>query len=274
MRELLVIYAHEEERVSLTEIGTENGFRVKATTEVETATHWLSARAFDACLLHLSIPLGERRRIAGALWHQKAEAPLVLYSLSHAEHEISFTEPLPGADVIIGPDAIPHISSLLRGIVTRGDEPPREVLVVEDLDPSRDIICACVESSRISVTGVASGREAIELLSANPRRFSCIVSDVRMPEMDGRELIALIRQHPHLTHLPIIVLTAFGSADALVDCLSAGATGFLLKPPKIKDLQREIERGFRVLERGADPRLLRGGGVRSLREALVDKGFV
>jgi len=274
MQELLVIYRHEDEGRLVSEVGSLNGFRVRATTEPATALLWLEAREFAAAFIHCSVSAIERHRLATALWHRRPEAPLVLYDLT-IDGEVSITrDPLPGADFIAGEEALSSLSSVLQGVASRQETARREVLIVEDLDASRDIICACVESSRITVCGVGSGKEALELLHAAPTRFSCVVSDVRMPEMDGRELIARIRADLELKHLPIIVLTAFSSADALTECLSAGATGFLLKPPKIKDLQREIERGFRILERGGDPRLLRGKGVHLLKEALVGKGFV
>lgn len=274
MQELLVVYSNEEEGRLVSEVGSLNGFRVKATDEPETALLWLEAREFDAAFIHRSVSSGVGHRLAAALWQRRPEAPLVLYDLSLDGEYALNGNPLAGADFITGEDALPALSSVLQGATSRRELTRREVLIVEDLDASRDIICACVESSRITVCGVGSGREALDLLGAAPHRFSCIVSDVRMPEMDGRELISRIRADLDLKHLPIIVLTAFSSADALVECLSAGATGFLLKPPKIKDLQREIERGFRILERGGDPRLLKGKGVNLLKEALVGKGFV
>jgi FixJ family two-component response regulator len=74
--------------------------------------------------------------------------------------------------------------------------------------------------------------------------------------------------------LPVIVLTAHGTVDALVDCLKAGASGFLVKPPAAKDLQHELGRAKRIAEHQLSPRLATDNEADSIRQILEDRDLV
>jgi CheY-like chemotaxis protein len=121
------------------------------------------------------------------------------------------------------------------------------------------------------ITGASSAKEAIKLLQENPSKFTTVITDVKMPGMNGADLIRFIRRDIDLNRLPVIVLTAYGTADCLIDCLKAGATGFLVKPPKKPDLKRELQRAERVRKSGASVRLVKESKVQDLYDFLSDK---
>ena len=125
----------------------------------------------------------------------------------------------------------------------------------------------------LNVIGVASAQDALELLTTEADKFGCILSDLKMPRIDGTEFVRMVRRTSSISHIPIIMLTAHGSADSLMTCLEAGASGFLLKPPKIADLQREITRAFRTVTRGQNPSLISGADIDEVRDALEERGF-
>jgi FixJ family two-component response regulator len=124
------------------------------------------------------------------------------------------------------------------------------------------------------VEGKRSVKEAIAALEGEPEKFSCIVTDIRMPEVSGQKLIEFVRNHEKLKHIPIIALTAYGTVDILVECLKAGASGFLVKPPRKPDLSRELGRALRITTRGACPRLASHDEAEVLREILIDRGMI
>jgi FixJ family two-component response regulator len=63
-------------------------------------------------------------------------------------------------------------------------------MVVDDLDSPRDIICSFVETMGFSqVQGCRSAKEALSLLTAEPERYFCIITDMRMPDVSGEQLI-------------------------------------------------------------------------------------
>lgn len=147
------------------------------------------------------------------------------------------------------------------------------ILVVEDLDSPRDIICIFLESLGFSdVVGSRSASEGLKLLEADPNRFSCVVTDIRMPHISGKEMIEIIRSHDRLRHLPIIVLTAYGTVDTLVECLQAGASGFLVKPPKKNDMLRELSRAVRIKHGKLNPRLASHDEAEYIRNYLEGGG--
>jgi CheY-like chemotaxis protein len=77
-----------------------------------------------------------------------------------------------------------------------------------------------------------NGKDALEVLKATPE-IDCVVTDVRMPEMDGIQLVrAIKRLRPYL---PTVVMTAYGSEETASEALRAGATNYLRKPFKTQE---------------------------------------
>ena len=74
-----------------------------------------------------------------------------------------------------------------------------------------------------------SGQAGIELLHRNAD-VQIVLIDIMMPEMDGYETIARIRQEKRYEKLPIIALTAKAMQDDCDRCLNAGATDYITKP--------------------------------------------
>src|SRR5581483_1786190 len=77
-----------------------------------------------------------------------------------------------------------------------------------------------------------NGKDALELLKTE-RDVDVVVTDVRMPGMDGIQLIRAIRRMR--PHLPAIAMTAYGSEETAVEALRAGATNYLRKPFKTQE---------------------------------------
>lgn len=116
-------------------------------------------------------------------------------------------------------------------------EERRTVLVVEDEPNTRKAMKALLDSEGYVVTTASGGLEALEQFdSVNP---DVVVTDLRMPGMDGLELLRRIRS----THsdLPVIVVTAFGAIETAKDAIRAGAVDYLQKPVDIDKLVIAIE---------------------------------
>jgi len=92
--------------------------------------------------------------------------------------------------------------------------------------------------------------------------------------MPGWELIEKVRNEATLKHVPIIALTAYGTADNLMKCLQAGASGFLVKPPSKAQLSRELSRAKRIILNAENPRLVQPEDVDVMRDVLAEKGYV
>ena len=94
-----------------------------------------------------------------------------------------------------------------------------------------------------------NGREALAILDeAAFAGFGCVLMDVQMPEMDGFECTAIIRDKEQITgsHLPIIAMTAHAMKGDEARCLAAGMDAYLSKPIKPVELFELVERQLGV----------------------------
>jgi len=109
------------------------------------------------------------------------------------------------------------------------------ILVVDDEPGQRQFVGGAL-AREYEVVTAADGREASELLSA--RSFSLVITDERMPDMGGIELIRWMREHAPET--PVIVLTAYGSVETAVEAIKLGAEEYLTKPLKSPEELRVV----------------------------------
>src|SRR6185295_1966292 len=111
------------------------------------------------------------------------------------------------------------------------------------------------------VLGASHGPEALLHLASD--RVDAVITDLKMPEMQGDELLAELRARDR--DLPVVMITAFGSIDSAVEAIKAGAYHYLAKPFRIEQLLATVENALR------EKRLKEE--VRRLREAYEDGRF-
>jgi two-component system sensor histidine kinase/response regulator len=138
------------------------------------------------------------------------------------------------------------------------------VLLVED-NPVNQLVARRVLEKRGHTVVVASnGHDALAILdAAGLAGFGCVLMDVQMPDMDGFECTALIRQRERGrdVRLPIVAMTAHAMKGDEARCLAAGMDGYVSKPidpDRLFDVvERHLvcdDRGKPVLSIGADSR--------------------
>ncbi|MCE2977273.1 MAG: response regulator [Pseudanabaena sp. CoA8_M7] len=116
---------------------------------------------------------------------------------------------------------------------------PPLILLAEDNEANIITISAYLQAKGYRLIIAKDGQEAVDLiLSASP---DLVLMDIQMPSMDGIEAIKLIRNKNNLTDLPIIALTALAMAGDREKCLEAGATDYMSKPIKLKQLAATIQ---------------------------------
>ncbi|MFZ5810574.1 MAG: sigma-54-dependent transcriptional regulator [Thermodesulfobacteriota bacterium] len=112
----------------------------------------------------------------------------------------------------------------------------KNVLVVDDDPHILEVLDARLASAGYLVSRASSGEEALERLKAGP--VDLVISDVRMPGMDGMRLLENVeRLHPGL---PIILLTAHGSISGAVEAMKHGAVDYLTKPFDGRELLSKV----------------------------------
>lgn len=134
---------------------------------------------------------------------------------------------------------------------TRGsDVAGRRILVVEDDATNAEMTCALLRSQGHEVMLVDNASRALRMLEEHA--FELLLVDVRMPDMDGTDLVREIRRNePTGVRLPIVALTANAAEDARADCLAAGMDEFLTKPVDVGVLDELLNRFIALPEREA-----------------------
>ncbi|MFN2531410.1 MAG: PAS domain S-box protein, partial [Pyrinomonadaceae bacterium] len=124
------------------------------------------------------------------------------------------------------------------------------VLVVEDENDALDLITMELAGHGARVQGTTDARHALHLLDAN--EFDVVISDIGMPQLDGYELIAKIREHARakVRDLPAIALTAYARVQDRARAIGAGYNAHVAKPVDSNELVSAVE----SLTRRATPR--------------------
>lgn len=128
------------------------------------------------------------------------------------------------------------------------------VLVIEDEEKLRRVIELQLRSSGFEVDKAASAEEALRMADS----ADLVLTDLRLPGMDGLELLSLLRHQN--SQAPVIVMTAYGTVENAVEAMKSGAFDFLPKPFSLDHLMAVIQKAFEV-------RALRDEN-RNLREEL------
>ena len=115
---------------------------------------------------------------------------------------------------------------------------PISILVVDDTRQNLITLEAVLEEPGLKVVGVTSAREALRRLLKE--EFAAILLDVHMPDMDGFETAALIRQRPLSKHTPILFLTAYAVETQLTKAYALGAVDYMPTPVQPEILKAKV----------------------------------
>jgi two-component system response regulator PilR (NtrC family) len=111
-----------------------------------------------------------------------------------------------------------------------------KILVVDDEQSLREVLSIMLKRTGYAVTSVADGEEAIELL--NRDIFDLVITDLRMPKIDGLEVLRAAKSASPET--VVLIITAFASADSAVEAMKQGAYDYLTKPFQVDEVQLSI----------------------------------
>jgi DNA-binding NtrC family response regulator len=114
------------------------------------------------------------------------------------------------------------------------------ILVVDDEEQMRDLLAKVLERKGYQVSVSGDGAEALALLEKEPADL--VVTDVRMPGLNGMEALRAIKElNPEIV---VIIMTAFGSIDQAVQAVKEGAYDYINKPFKIDEILLTIEKAL------------------------------
>jgi len=257
-RRLLVVEDNEAEQKSIGALLDHDDIEIVTATTGAEALTLMSKTNCDCVVLDLSLPdmsgfeVLEKMRTEREL----ADIPVVVFTGRQ-----------------LSPEEDAKLHSMARSIVVKGVESPERLLdetalflhrVVTDLPPEKqrllerlhssdeDLIgravllvdddarnifalASVLERRGMNVLSATTGKEAIALIESTPD-LAIVLMDIMMPEMDGYQTIATVRENPAYRRLPIVALTAKAMVGDREKCLEAGATDYLAKPVNIDQL--------------------------------------
>lgn len=130
-----------------------------------------------------------------------------------------------------------NITTDIQFTDSQTDEQAPLILVVEDNAPLRSFIIHSL-SDTYQVEGVGNGQEALDFV--NERQPDLILSDIMMPVMDGKKMCQIVKSQMETSHIPIILLTALGDKEHILEGLEIKADQYLVKPFDVHILKATI----------------------------------
>ncbi len=122
----------------------------------------------------------------------------------------------------------------------------RRVLIVDDDEHTRVLLCELCTASGYQVSAAQNGTEALQSLKSGLPDL--LLLDINMPDFDGFSLLQQIREKEAWTELPVILLTANGDMDVKIRGMELGADDYITKPFRLVDLQTRITSALTVRE--------------------------
>ena len=108
-----------------------------------------------------------------------------------------------------------------------------KILVVDDEQSLREVLSIMLKRAGYAVTIAMDGEDAVELLQKEI--FDLVITDLRMPKVDGMEVLKAVKSASPET--VVLIITAFASADSAVEAMKQGAYDYLTKPFQVDEVQ-------------------------------------
>jgi two-component system, NtrC family, response regulator AtoC len=137
-------------------------------------------------------------------------------------------------------------------------EPQASILVVDDDVALARVLCALLAQGGFKASTVGDANAALAVLGKGG--VDLVLTDVRMPGMDGFGLLAAVKER--FTEVPVVLMTAHGSVPMAVDAMKQGASDFVLKPFEREDLLAVVARVLQIsaVDRQAPPKRAAAAG--------------
>ncbi len=116
----------------------------------------------------------------------------------------------------------------------------QKIVIVDDDDFMRDSLLEALENPKYDLRGFARAQEALTEIADGSA--SLLLTDMRMPEMSGRELLKEAKRLD--PDLPVVMMTAFATIETAVEAMKDGAFDYVMKPFKAEEIELAVDRGL------------------------------
>ncbi|MEX2244722.1 MAG: hybrid sensor histidine kinase/response regulator [Fimbriimonadaceae bacterium] len=125
-------------------------------------------------------------------------------------------------------DAVPAEPQTSGAERSPAEESQGQILVVDDNGSNREVLCRRLQQMGYGVASAESGRDA--MAAVRTRSFDLVLLDIMMPEMDGYEVLDLLKADPALRHIPVVMISGLDELESVAKCIQMGAEDYLPKP--------------------------------------------
>ena len=125
--------------------------------------------------------------------------------------------------------------------VIKVEDKRKTILVVDDMQPMRDILRFSLKKEGYDVVVASNGETALKY-AFDENSPDLIVLDIMMPKMDGYEVLRQLRESDAAKQIPVIFLTAKGQKKDVLKGMELGGNDYVVKPYKFKNLNKKIEK--------------------------------
>jgi CheY-like chemotaxis protein len=125
--------------------------------------------------------------------------------------------------------------------VIKAEDKRKTILVVDDMQPMRDILRFSLKKEGYDVVVASNGETALKY-AFDENSPDLIVLDIMMPKMDGYEVLRQLRESDAAKQIPVIFLTAKGQKKDVLKGMELGGNDYVVKPYKFKNLNKKIEK--------------------------------
>jgi two-component system NtrC family response regulator len=116
------------------------------------------------------------------------------------------------------------------------------ILLIDDDDSLRRVMEFSLTEAGHTVRTAASGEDGLQLFDKDP--FDAVITDITMPGMSGMDVLAKVHQRD--AHIPVIVITAYGTIESAVEAMKKGAFDYITKPVSRDELRLTLEKAIRM----------------------------
>lgn len=184
-------------------------------------------RSVDLIITDLMMPKMNGWRLIASLRDKGIEVPIVIVTgyMSEEGQEVLTSKDV--SSFLVKPIAIEELHRVVKSAL----EPKRgqkRILAVDDEEDMRVMVSTCLRQAGFEVETAASGGECLDKVSTF--KPDLVVLDIVMPGLDGFKVCSVLRAQPSTATLPVIMLTAKGSAEYVRRAVSLKINGYIVKP--------------------------------------------
>lgn len=251
---LLVVDDNEMNRDMLARQLIREGYAITTAMDGRQALELVSSQNFDLVLLDILMPGIDGYQVLEKMKADDATStiPVVMLTAIHDMESVVRCFEMGVEDYLTKPFNMPFVKSRIASCLRSTDSKDaidgagsqlkkqiNRLLIVDDNAMNRDLLARRLDREGYRIVTADGGRKALELVASD--HYDLILLDILMPDMDGYEVLKILKSNKSTKDIPVIMLTAVNEVESVKHCIDLGAHDYLIKPFNSVLLKSRIE---------------------------------